>query len=125
MSLCRKAADAHEQHRSSQHEVSGRQANGHDAAHPDKHELIEETHQEGFIETDPSPAVLKTEFPPELEPQLEDSLKTQQESVDGEHNRLTPICCFVQPYLEVYLPSIESYKFSNRSHRYPWLRQKA
>ena len=86
--LCRKAADAHEQHRSSQHGVSERQANGHDAAHPDKHELIEETHQEGFIETDPSPAVLKTEFPPKLEPQLEECIKTQQESVDGETDLL-------------------------------------
>ncbi len=88
MLLCRKAADAHEQHRSSQHRAHEREANGHDAAHPDKHELIEETHQEGFIETDPSPAVLKTEFPPKLEPQLEECIKTQQESVDGETNLL-------------------------------------
>ena len=84
MLFCRKAADAHEQHRSLQHGASQWQANGHEAAHPNKHELIEETHQEGFIETDPSPAVLKTEFPPKLEPHLENPLKTQQESVDGE-----------------------------------------
>ena len=100
MHPCRKAADAHEQHRSSQHGANGWPANGHDAVHPDKHELIEETHQEGFIETDPSPAVLKTEFPPELEPRLEESIKTQQESVDGETVISTPYLALRSPALK-------------------------
>ena len=52
---------------------------------PDKQELARQAHQKGFIgSADPSPAVLKTEFPPKLEPHLEQPAKTQQDAPDGE-----------------------------------------
>lgn len=52
---------------------------------PVKQELAEQAHQEGFISTaDPSPAVLKTEFPPKLEPHLAPPSKAQQDTPDGE-----------------------------------------
>ena len=54
----------------------------------DKQEMAEQAHQEGFIgAADPSPAVLKTEFPAQLEPLLEQPAKTQQDTPDGEE------CC--------------------------------
>ena len=63
-------------------------ANGSREAHqqpPDKKELAEQTHQEGFIGADDhSPAVLKTEYPPKLEPHLEQPAKAQQDTPDGE-----------------------------------------
>lgn len=80
---------------SMQHKSGAQHANGVHAAHPrspDKHALAEQTHQEGFIDTDPSPAVLKTEFPPKLEPHLEQPHKTQQDSVDGECAGLAVFC---------------------------------
>ena len=62
-------------------------ADGNHAAHqqtPDKQELTEQAHQEGFIgSADPSPAVLKTEFPPELEPHLEQPANSQPDAPDG------------------------------------------
>ena len=78
-----------------QHKSGAQHANGVHAAHPrspDKHALAEQTHQEGFIDTDPSPAVLKTEFPPKLEPHLEQPHKTQPDSVDGECAGLAVLC---------------------------------
>ena len=71
------------------HEMSFEQhANGSREAHqqpPDKEGLAEQTHQEGFIgAADQSPAVLKTEFPPRLEPHLEQPAKAQQDTPDGE-----------------------------------------
>ena len=63
-------------------------ANGSREAHQqlqDKEELAEQTHQEGFIgAADDSPAVLKTEYPPKLEPHLEQPAKAQQDTPDGE-----------------------------------------
>ena len=53
---------------------------------PDKQDLAQQAHQEGFIgSADPSPAVLKTEFPPKLEPHLEQPAKTRQDTPDGKH----------------------------------------
>lgn len=70
------------------HKSSAQHANGTHVGlprSPDKHALAEQTHQEGFIDTDPSPAVLKTEFPPKLEPHLEQPHKAQPDNVDGEN----------------------------------------
>ena len=70
------------------HKSSAQHANGTHVGHPrsqDKHVLAEQTHQEGFIDTDPSPAVLKTEFPPKLEPHLEQPHKAQPDNLDGEN----------------------------------------
>lgn len=84
---------ADEQQGSLQQKSDGHHANGHHEAHagpPDKQDLAEQTLQEGFIGSDdPSPAVLKAEFPHELEPHLEQPAKTQHDSLDGEaHRRL-------------------------------------
>ncbi len=70
------------------HKQSAEQhADGSHVAHqqpPDKEELAQQAHQEGFIgSADPSPAVLKTEFPPKLEPHLEQPAKAQQDAPDG------------------------------------------
>ena len=72
------------------HKQSAEQhADGNHVAHqqpPGKQELAQQSHQEGFIgSADPSPAVLKTEFPPKLEPHLEQPAKAQQDIPDGKH----------------------------------------
>lgn len=77
------SARTHEAHAQS----AEQHADGSHAAHaqlPDKQELAQQAHQEGFIgSADPSPAVLKTEFPPKLEPHLEQPAQTQRDTPDG------------------------------------------
>ena len=77
------SASSHEAHRQS----AEQHADGSHAAHHhllDKQELVQQAHQDGFIgRADPSPAVLKTEFPPKLEPHLEQPAQAQRDTPDG------------------------------------------